>query len=129
MAIVKLPTYHLIQNLAVLLGQVCLCLLVDWFGNEPAAMRSFRKHAAWYTKGFRGSARLRERLMRVETRDDLEQALSRIDRDEPYPPSALRAKRGKRGGTQTVSLPEGFLDDLEDDTPPGADAEDPASGG
>ncbi|MFT5287115.1 MAG: hypothetical protein ACI8TQ_003291, partial [Planctomycetota bacterium] len=26
--------------------------------------------------------------------------------------------RAKRGGTQKVSLPEGYLDDLEDDTPP-----------
>jgi nifR3 family TIM-barrel protein len=104
-------------------------LLVDWFGDELAAMRSFRKHASWYTKGFHGSARLRDRLMRVETLADLEQTLGDVDRDEPYPPSALRAKRGKRGGTQKVVLPAGFLDDPDDHTPPGAEAEDPTSGG
>src|SRR5690606_10244256 len=33
-------------------------LLADWFG-ERMAVRSFRKHTTWYTKGFRGSAALR----------------------------------------------------------------------
>ncbi len=102
--------------------------LVDWF-DEPSAMRSFRKHAGWYTKGFRGSARLRDRLMRIATLSDLEDVLADVDRDEPYPPHALRARRGKRGGTQRVVLPPGFLDSLDDDAPPPADAEDPVSGG
>jgi nifR3 family TIM-barrel protein len=103
--------------------------LAEWFGDELTAMRSFRKHAGWYTKGFRGSARLRERLMRVKTVADLEAVLSDIDRDEAYPQDAVHARRGKRGGTQRVVLPPGFLDDPDDDTPPGADAEDPTSGG
>jgi nifR3 family TIM-barrel protein len=102
--------------------------LVEWFG-EPSTMRVFRKHAAWYTKGFRGSARLRDRLMRIAALADLEGILADIDRDEPYPPSALRARRGKRGGTQRVALPPGFLDNLDDDTPPPTEAEDPVSGG
>jgi hypothetical protein len=102
--------------------------LVEWF-DERSAMRSFRKHAAWYTKGFRGSARLRDRLMRISTLADLERILADIDRDEPYPPSALRARRGKRSGTQRVALPPGFLDDPDDATPPGVEAEDPVSGG
>lgn len=102
--------------------------LVEWF-DEPSAMRSFRRHAAWYTKGFRDSARLRDGLMRIKTVADLEAILADIDRDEPYPPSALRARRGKRGGTQRVTLPAGFLDSLDDDTPPHAEAEDPVSGG
>jgi nifR3 family TIM-barrel protein len=102
--------------------------LVEWF-DEPFAMRAFRKHAGWYTKGFRGSARLRDRLMRIATLADLEGILADIDRDEPYPPSALRARRGKRGGTQRVALPPGFLDTLDDDAPPPAEAGDPVSGG
>jgi len=102
--------------------------LVEWFG-EPSAMRSFRKHAGWYTKGFRDSAGLRDRLMRIATTADLEAILAGIDRDEPYPPAGLLARRGKRGGTQRVALPRGFLDSLDDDTPPGVEAEDPVSGG
>ena len=33
-------------------------LLVRWFGPDRG-MRSFRKHATWYVKGFHGSSRLR----------------------------------------------------------------------
>ena len=102
--------------------------LVEWFG-EPSALRSFRKHAGWYTKGFRDSARLRDRLMRITTLADLEAILADIDRDEPYPRAGLLARRGKRGGTQRVVLPPRFLETLGDDTPPPADAEDSVSGG
>ena len=41
----------------------------------------------------------------------------------------MRVPRGKSGGTQKVALPEGYLDDLDDDTPPGAEAEALVSGG
>jgi tRNA-dihydrouridine synthase len=104
-------------------------LLVDWFGAERLSMLAFRKHAGWYTRGFRSSASLRDRLMRVTTLDELAAALADIDRDEPYPPKAHEVRRGKRAGTQKVQLPPGYLDDLEDDTPPCAEAEDPVSGG
>jgi nifR3 family TIM-barrel protein len=104
-------------------------MLVDWFQAERPSMVAFRKHAGWYTKGFRGSAELRQRLMRVDSLADLEAVLSTVDRDLPYPPNAHEVRRGKRSGTQKVALPPGFLDDLDDATPPGADAEDPISGG
>ena len=67
--------------------------------------------------------------MRVESLEDLAKLLAEIDRDEPYPPKAHEVRRGKRAGTQKVSLPPGFLDELDDDTPPCAEAEDPVSGG
>jgi nifR3 family TIM-barrel protein len=102
--------------------------MVDWFG-ERHAIRAFRKHATWYTKGFRGSAELRARLMTVGTLADLSSALAGIRRDEPFPPSAMRVPRGKSAGTQQVSLPDGYLDDLADSTPPDPAAEDAFSGG
>jgi len=103
-------------------------LLSNWFG-ERMAMRSFRRHSTWYTKGFRGSAELRQRLMQIATLDDLRQALANIDGGQPFPPSAMRVPRGKGSGTQAVSLPENYLLDRDDATPPGADAEDEFSGG
>jgi len=93
----------------------------EWFG-EAQALRAFRRQAAWYTKGFKGSARLRQQLTHVETLSDLEAAVAGCDRSEPFPRAALRVSRGKHSGTQVVSLPEGFLDTLQDDTvPTGAD--------
>jgi len=104
-------------------------LLAEWLGDEASAMRSFRKHSSWYTKGFRGGAPLRQRLMRVTSLDELRAVLAEIERSQPFPPEAMRVPRGKSAGRQKVALPEGYLDDLEDDTPPGIGAEAADSGG
>jgi nifR3 family TIM-barrel protein len=104
-------------------------LLLAWLGDEPAAMRAFRKHSTWYTKGFRGGAALRERLMRVGAYPELAAALADVDREQPFPPDAIRVPRGKTAGTQKVALPEGYLDALDDATPPSALAEAADSGG
>jgi nifR3 family TIM-barrel protein len=93
-------------------------LLSEWAG-EASAMRMFRKHSSWYTKGFRGSAKLRSRLMGVATLCALEDVLRSADPFEPFPPEAMRVPRGKTAGRQKVSLPDGFFDDrLTDDSPP-----------
>jgi hypothetical protein len=52
-----------------------------------------------------------------------------VDRTLPFPPDAVRVPRGKTAGTQKVALPEGYLDHLDDATPPGPDAEAADSGG
>ncbi len=101
-------------------------MLVDWFG-EHQAMLSFRKHGGWYTRGFRSSARLRDRLMRVTSVSELEGVLATIDRNEPFPEKGHLVRRGKRSGTQKVILPKGFWDDLDDPSPP--DTEEMVSGG
>jgi hypothetical protein len=91
--------------------------LIEFFG-PVTALQQMRKWCAWYTKGFRNSSAVRERLQRVETYEQLLAGLADLDPTEPFPPAALRAHRGKSGRTQTVSLPLGYLDDLEDATPP-----------
>ena len=94
--------------------------LAEWMGPR-FGVRNFRKHATWYTKGFPGSARLRDALIRIETLAELDAILERADPNERFPPSAMRLPRGKRGGRQKVALPEGYLDDLDDATPPAAE--------
>jgi nifR3 family TIM-barrel protein len=103
-------------------------MLVEWFG-ERQAMLGFRKHSGWYTRGFRSSASLRDRLMRVQALAELRAILADVDRDEPFPEHGYLARRGKRSGTQKVALPEGFWDDPDDPTPPDAGAELAISGG
>ena len=61
---------------------------------------------------------LRERVMQMETLADLQRILDEVDPNEPFPLSAVRVQRGKSGGTQTVSLPHGYLDDLDDTSVP-----------
>ncbi len=116
------------------LGGVCETMrehagLLAAFQGEGPALRAFRKHAGWYTKAFPDSARLRQRLLGISTLAELDAILAALDPTIPYPPEAMRVPRGKHGGTQRVVLPEGFFDQLDDDTPPGPDAEDPTSGG
>ncbi len=102
--------------------------LADWFG-EQMAMKSFRRHASWYTKGFRMSSELRSELMRIKTVAGLVELFANADRSQPFPPSAMRVPRGKTSGVQKVALPKGYLDNPEDDTPwLGAD-EDTGDGG
>lgn len=101
-------------------------LLVDWIGERPA-IRAFRRHATWYTKGFRNSAPLRQRLMQITTLDELRQAITDVDRSLTFPPESMRVPRGKSSGTQDVSLPEGYLESRWDTQVP--EAEDISDGG
>src|SRR5438105_10840865 len=87
--------------------------LSNWFG-ERVAMRSFRRHVSWYTKGFRMTSAIRDGMMRIETLHDLHALFSDVDRSQPFPPSAMRVIRGKATGVQKVSLPAGFLENLDD---------------
>ncbi len=102
--------------------------LADFFGEAPA-VRAFRRHATWYTKGFPESARLRGRLIQVSSLAELEEVLAPLDPDTPFPPEAMRVPRGKKAGKQKVALPEDFLLHLDDDTPPSPEAEVALSGG
>ena len=103
-------------------------LVCDWFG-ETRGIIMMRKFMTWYTKSFPGGAALRERFVRVKTLDQLRELSNTVDRNVPFPPAGMRARRGKRSGTQTVHLPYGYLENLDDDTPPRAEAEDAISGG
>ena len=91
--------------------------LMDFFGPE-VGMRQMRKWCTWYTVGYHGAARARAALVRVRTLAEMLAVLARCPPDTPFPASALRAHRGKGSRRQTVALPEGFLDDRDDDTPP-----------
>ena len=49
-------------------------MLSAWKG-EALAMTEMRKHAAWYTRGIPGASRIRIRLMRVTTLDEMKDIL------------------------------------------------------
>jgi nifR3 family TIM-barrel protein len=96
--------------------------LCDFFG-ERHALPQMRKWCGWYTQGFRGSAAVRGDLSQVASLAELERLLRRLDPAEPFPASALRIGRAKGGRTQRVSLPEGYLERRDDDTPPASPAD------
>ena len=101
-------------------------LVCEWFG-EKRGIIGFRKFTTWYTKSFYGGNALRSQLTKVKTMAELEAIAATVDRTLPFPPDGMRAKRGKRSGTQKVHLPHGYLDNREDDTSPFS--EDIVSGG
>ncbi len=91
--------------------------LAEFFG-ERTGIRQMRKWGGWYTKGFAHAASVRDRFGRIESLAELEELVRELPQDEPFPLRALTVNRAKRGGTQTVTLPAGYLDDRDDDTPP-----------
>jgi tRNA-dihydrouridine synthase len=58
--------------------EICLRHARNALAYEPdaeKAVREFRKHLAWYTKGLRDGRRLREELFLVDTLQDMEEIL------------------------------------------------------
>ncbi|MFH0945223.1 MAG: tRNA dihydrouridine synthase DusB [Planctomycetota bacterium] len=99
------PTLGEIADIALRHGRE----LVKFFG-EYLGVRHMRRHGAWYTKGFPGTAELRKELNRATTFDEVEALFRALDPDQPFPAGSIRARRGKRAGTQKVSLPWGLLE-------------------
>lgn len=99
-------------------------MLVDFFGPVNG-MRQMRKWCAWYTAGFQRSAAARASLVRVESIAEMAAILERLDPNEPFPLRTVRRNRVKDGRRQRVTLPRGFLDARDDDTPP-VEPDDPA---
>jgi nifR3 family TIM-barrel protein len=88
-------------------------LLVDYMGEERGC-KEFRKHIAWYLKGFRAGGELRQSLGLVDTLATLDGLLSRLDVDEPFPVAELGSPRGRQGSPRKVALPDGWLIDRDD---------------
>ena len=68
----ELPPPTLAERAAVILRH--LDLLVGYKG-EYIGIREMRKHAAWYTRGLKGSAELRERVNRAASRTEFAEIL------------------------------------------------------
>lgn len=89
--------------------------------GEDKAMRDIRKHMAWYLMGFPVGSQLRHRFATVSRLAEIEDLVGQLDPDVPFPVDAATGPRGRRGSPQAkVVLPEGWLDDPEDDTVPTA---------
>ncbi len=84
-------------------------LLAQYLDDESQASREFRKHVAWYTKGFRVGGETRHQLAMISSIAELESLLESIE-DQPYPTSVLDEPRGRSSAAKSVSLPEGWLE-------------------
>jgi len=103
-------------------------LLTEAFGTQREGCTDFRKHVAWYLKGFPVGAELRRALAMVESLAELDDLLGKLDPGAPYPVEVLGRPRGRTNSPARVHLPDGWLRDRDDDTVPlGAELDD--SGG
>ncbi|MFF4606260.1 tRNA dihydrouridine synthase DusB [Streptomyces sp. NPDC001339] len=103
-------------------------LLGEWLGDEARGVIDFRKHVAWYTKGFSIGSEMRRSLAVTSSLDELDALLSELDLDQPWPAGA-DGPRGRTSGRNRVVLPDGWLDDPYDCAGVDADAELDTSGG
>jgi tRNA-dihydrouridine synthase len=103
-------------------------LLGDWLGEERGCVE-FRKHVAWYLKGFPAGSRVRSELGGVSSYAALDALLADLDPDEPYPVAELGTPRGRQGSPRTVALPDGWLSSRDLVGTVDAGAEDASSGG
>jgi nifR3 family TIM-barrel protein len=103
-------------------------LLVRWLGDEREGVTGFRKHVAWYLKGFPVGTELRRAMAMASTLMELDDLLGKLDQDAPFPAEVLGRPRGRTNSPARVVLPYGWLDDRDDETvPEGAELDD--SGG
>ncbi|MFJ6616128.1 tRNA dihydrouridine synthase DusB [Kitasatospora sp. NPDC091335] len=103
-------------------------LLGEWIGDETRGVIDFRKHVAWYTKGFSVGSELRVRLAGSSSLAELAETLAQVEQSQAWPAGA-DGPRGRTSGNNRVVLPEHWLDDPYDCARPGADAESDTSGG
>jgi tRNA-dihydrouridine synthase len=85
--------------------------------GERHGCTDFRKHVAWYLKGFAVGSDVRSALAMVSSLDELAGLLDRIP-DQPYPEQVLGGPRGRTSSPRPVALPEGWLADRDDPRPP-----------
>ena len=81
--------------------------------GEERGCKEFRKHVAWYLKGFAAGGELRNSLALVSTLAALDGLLAGLDDAEPFPVATIGTPRGRQGSPRRVVLPEGWLDDTD----------------
>ncbi len=93
--------------------------LLAHYDGEAHASRDIRKHIAWYMRGFPVGGAVRSQLAQVTSLDSLREILAPWADSEELARDADGA-RGRQGSPAKVALPDGWLEDPEDDTVPTA---------
>jgi nifR3 family TIM-barrel protein len=88
-------------------------LLAEVLGEERGA-RDFRKHIAWYLKGFVVRREIRQGLALASDLAEVDAWLAQLDLDQPWPGEVAEGPRGRTQPGRRVALPDGWLDDPDD---------------
>ncbi|GAA3624232.1 tRNA dihydrouridine synthase DusB [Kineosporia mesophila] len=82
---------------------------------ENRACRDFRKHIAWYFKGYVVGRETRAALAMISSLAEFDDLAGQLDGSQPYPGEHAEGPRGRAGSPRSVSLPHGWLDSREID--------------
>ena len=91
--------------------------LMAHYDGEAHATRDIRKHIGLYLRGFPVGGEVRSELARVESLQQLRDLLAPWA-DSPALADDADGPRGRQGSPGKVVLPEGWLDDPEDESVP-----------
>jgi nifR3 family TIM-barrel protein len=93
-------------------------MLVEARGDEGFAVRDFRRHTGWYMTGYPVGGTARKRLAMASSLAELDALLDALDPCAELPPGSELLPRGHVQGPRHVVLPEHWLRDVMDPTPP-----------
>jgi len=93
-------------------------LLVEQRGDELLGVTDFRKHVGWYLTGYSAGSQRRRRLAMSSSLAELDSLLDELDPAVRLLPQAENLPRGHLHGPKPVTLPEHWLDTVDDPTPP-----------
>lgn len=93
-------------------------LLVEARGDEGFAVRDFRRHTGWYLTGYPVGGPARKALAMASSLAELDALLDALDPAAKLPVGSELLPRGHLQGPRHVTVPEHWLRDVDDPTPP-----------
>ncbi len=93
-------------------------MLVETRGSEGFAVRDFRRHTGWYLTGYPVGGAARKKLAMASSLAELDELLDALDPSAELPAGSELLPRGHVQGPRHVVLPEHWLRDRLDPTPP-----------
>jgi nifR3 family TIM-barrel protein len=93
-------------------------MLVEARGDEGFAVRDFRRHTGWYMTGYPVGGAARKALAMASSLEELDALLDALDPAATLPEGAELLPRGPCTCPRHVVLPEHWLRDVMDPTPP-----------
>jgi nifR3 family TIM-barrel protein len=94
------------------------CRLLANHLGEDHAVRDFRKHTSWYLTGYPVGGETRGNFSKISSLGELDDLIGALDHSLVVVAGGERIRRGHTNGPIRVILPDGFLLDLDDATPP-----------
>ncbi|MGO3361098.1 MAG: tRNA dihydrouridine synthase DusB [Corynebacterium sp.] len=115
------------------LGEVCTIImrhaeLLSAHEGEKYGVREMRKHMAWYMRGFPAGGEVRRQLSQINDLESLRRVLDPMRGSDALAADSDGA-RGRQGSPGKVSLPDGWLDDPQEEFAGVPEVEDAANNG